>query len=208
MSRAVLISIRPKWCELIASGKKTIEVRKTAPKIKTPFKCYIYETRGFERVGNENLNCVVGGNGRGAVIGEFICNQIEEIAVAFDGGSGPMKVIGGNEVWYGGMVQFLSRLSTEDICRYIGGIGRKGYGWHISAMKMYDEPLELSEFYRWYDGKTDMRPCENGKKCDHLIFDYSEDHEACGIDYDGENCPLLKVTRPPQSYMYVEELTT
>ena len=45
MSKAVLISIRPKWCELIASGKKTIEIRKTRPKIETPFKCYIYCTR-------------------------------------------------------------------------------------------------------------------------------------------------------------------
>lgn len=42
--KSVLISIKPKWCELIAGGKKTIEVRKTKPKIDTPFKCYIYET--------------------------------------------------------------------------------------------------------------------------------------------------------------------
>ena len=41
MNKSVLISIQPKWCELIASGKKTIEVRKTAPKLETPFKCYI-----------------------------------------------------------------------------------------------------------------------------------------------------------------------
>lgn len=76
MSKAVLISIRPKWCELIASGRKTIEVRKNAPKIKTPFKCYIYETRGFERVGNDSLNCVIGGSGRGMVIAEFVCDSI------------------------------------------------------------------------------------------------------------------------------------
>lgn len=37
---AVLISIRPKWCEKIISGEKTIEVRKTRPKMDTPFKCY------------------------------------------------------------------------------------------------------------------------------------------------------------------------
>ena len=43
--KSVLISIRPKWCELIASGKKTIEVRKTRPNIETPFKCYIYCTK-------------------------------------------------------------------------------------------------------------------------------------------------------------------
>lgn len=44
MDKSVLISIRPKWCEKIASGEKTIEVRKTRPKMNTPFKCYIYCT--------------------------------------------------------------------------------------------------------------------------------------------------------------------
>lgn len=52
MSKAVLISIRPEWCEKIISGEKTIEVRKTRPKMDTPFKCYIYLQicggRGFE----------------------------------------------------------------------------------------------------------------------------------------------------------------
>lgn len=33
---AVLISIRPKWCEKIINGQKTIEVRKTRPKMDTP----------------------------------------------------------------------------------------------------------------------------------------------------------------------------
>lgn len=49
MSKAVMISIKPQWCELIAKKQKTIEVRKTRPKIKTPFKCYIYETKGLYR---------------------------------------------------------------------------------------------------------------------------------------------------------------
>ena len=44
MSKAVLISIRPEWCAKIASGEKTIEVRKTRPKLQTPFKAYIYCT--------------------------------------------------------------------------------------------------------------------------------------------------------------------
>ncbi len=44
MSKAVMLSVRPKWCEKIASGEKTIEVRKTRPKLETPFKCYIYCT--------------------------------------------------------------------------------------------------------------------------------------------------------------------
>ena len=44
MDKSVLISIRPKWCEKIVNGEKTIEVRKTRPKLQTPFKCYIYCT--------------------------------------------------------------------------------------------------------------------------------------------------------------------
>lgn len=44
--KSVILSIRPNWCEKIISGKKTIEIRKTKPKIETPFKCYIYCTNG------------------------------------------------------------------------------------------------------------------------------------------------------------------
>lgn len=46
MSKAVMLSIHPKWCEKIVNGNKTIEVRKTRPKLDTPFKCYIYCTSG------------------------------------------------------------------------------------------------------------------------------------------------------------------
>ena len=53
MSKAVMLSIRPKWVEKIANGEKTIEVRKTRPKLKTPFKCYIYCTA--ERAGYDAL---------------------------------------------------------------------------------------------------------------------------------------------------------
>ena len=42
MNRAVLISIKPEWCSLIATGNKTVEIRKSIPKLDTPFKCYIY----------------------------------------------------------------------------------------------------------------------------------------------------------------------
>jgi predicted transcriptional regulator len=59
--KAVLISIRPKWCEKIISGEKTIEERKTRPKLNPPLKCYIYKC------------------GNGKIIGEFLCDQIINI---------------------------------------------------------------------------------------------------------------------------------
>lgn len=61
MSKAILISLHPKWCEKIMSGQKTIEVRKTRPKMNPPFKCYIYKC------------------GSGKVIGEFLCDEIINI---------------------------------------------------------------------------------------------------------------------------------
>lgn len=55
------MSIRPEWCQKIMAGQKTIEVRKTRPKMETPFRCYIYQT------------------GKGGVIGEFVCDEITSI---------------------------------------------------------------------------------------------------------------------------------
>lgn len=62
--KAVLISIKPKWCDLIRRGRKTVEVRKTCPKLEVPFKVYIYETMD-------------GGRGSGLVFGEFVCNGFD-----------------------------------------------------------------------------------------------------------------------------------
>ncbi len=104
--KAVLLSIQPKWCGLIASGKKTVEIRKTKPAIETPFKCYIYCTKSNEKLWILNkkifprlkgdiaqiLNAKdVGGASKanGKVIGEFVCKNIdgwglEDLAVKED----------------------------------------------------------------------------------------------------------------------------
>lgn len=76
--KAVLISIHPKWCELIASGLKTVEIRKTKPKLTTPFKVYIYRTKGTVKhlCNGKWWDMPVGGN----VIGEFVCDKIVDIS--------------------------------------------------------------------------------------------------------------------------------
>lgn len=133
MRKAVLISIKPKWCSLIASGKKTIEVRKTRPKIELPFKCYIYETRGDEKAGNAEYHYVKKGNGRGKVIGEFVCHNIFPVWPGYIGGD------------------CLTFAEQED---YLGANGR-GWGWAISDLVIYDKPKELSEFKSYY-GKCEI----------------------------------------------------
>ena len=71
MSKAVMLSIQPRWCELIAAGEKTMEVRKTRPKLETPFKVYVYCSK--PRFEHEDFFALVGKqgfHGGGKVIGE------------------------------------------------------------------------------------------------------------------------------------------
>lgn len=138
MSKAVMLSIRPKWCEKIARGEKTIEVRKTRPKLDTPFRCYIYRTKGIVShiINDEWVKMEVGGT----VIGEFTCDRIFPINV-FDNGS--------IQNW---LFEHMERscLAYEELADYIGN-GKTGHGWHISDLLIYDQPRELSEFQRATD---------------------------------------------------------
>ena len=149
MSDAVLLSIRPEWCNKIGSGEKTIEIRKTRPKIETPFKCYIYCTandlhRALVIGGGEAKQIVcfnyktaiaVGGTiGNGKVIGEFICDYISVYK----------KGISFNENRICISLRVLSGLTIEEILGYSNG--KDIYGWHISKLVIYDKPRELSDF--------------------------------------------------------------
>lgn len=139
MSKAVLISIQPKWCELIAKGKKTLEVRKTKPKLETPFKCYIYCTlQGSNDFFKHTLNGSVSewnkgnwGLKKGNVIGEFVCD-----AIFYD------ETYGHNKTFYD-----MACMSAIDVAWY--ALQSPMYGWHITNFKIYDKPKELAEF-----GKT------------------------------------------------------
>lgn len=153
--KSVMFSIKPKYCELIASGKKTIEVRKTRPKIETPFKCYIYCTKDFYRKGDGYFQ----GKYCGKVIGEFVCDCIIPISITY---SDPNNRIAQKEFPY-------TCLTDKEIMDYLGN-GNQGYGWHISNLVIYDEPKELSEFKKynrecWYAdlglAKRDCPECQN-----------------------------------------------
>ena len=185
--KSVLMSIQPKWCELIASGKKTIEVRKTKPKLDVPFKVYIYCTQDFANFATktkrsemwvgEPLNNVSKGRylGNGKVIGEFVCDEITEYPYeTFNDGEHFMA--------YGELEK--TCLDGRELYDYLGT--KDGYGWHISDLVIYDEPKELSEFKKinrecWYAdlglAKRDCPECKNAE---------------CFI------------SRPPQSWCYVE----
>ena len=81
--KAVMLSLRPQWCEKIFNGSKSIEVRKSRPSIPTPFKVYVYQTKhkGGNATVREVLNSVYSG---GKVIGSFVCDRIVAIKSSGD----------------------------------------------------------------------------------------------------------------------------
>ena len=141
MDKSVLISIRPKWCEKIARGEKTVEVRKTRPKLETPFKCSIYRTKGTvpHIINGKWVQMEVGGT----VIGEFICDRIYELETRSTGGSYYVK---GEDQPTTNDVAQQSCLTLRDMHEYLQAAN--GYGWHISDLKIYDTPRELGGVHR------------------------------------------------------------
>ena len=182
--KSVMLSIKPKYCELIASGQKTIEVRKTKPKVETPFKAYIYCTKGklallrdnedkserykfehwnrakfHEKCGKTLLN--------GKVICEFVCDHITTY---------PYEQLNDGEhiMPFGDLEK--TCLDGFEIYNYLGT--KDGYGWHISDLVIYDKPKELCEFT---SGSSQFTFSKKG-----------------ALVYKG-------MTRPPQSWCYVED---
>nr|DAG67808.1 MAG TPA: hypothetical protein [Caudoviricetes sp.] len=195
--KSILLSIKPKYVELIASGEKIIEVRKSAPK-EVPFKCYIYESRnGGHRCKHcnekdscysyapKNVGCY---NGRGKVIGEFICDRIEMVnAKCSDYGI---------DLFYHDCLTN-GCLTEREIEKYFNvpedrdlrAMKGNGYVWNISDLKIYDKPRELSEF---------SRPCSYSGLCFSC--------KRTSFKKDGNLLCNTKITRPPQSWMHVEDL--
>lgn len=124
---AVLLSIKPRFCELIARGKKTIEIRKTKPKTDKPIKCYIYCTKDKTRF-----------VASGKVIGEFVCNNIS-VYPYFDNG---YSISYGYVTITNEMIQKMC-LDLSELEDY--GNCKRLYGWHISDLIIYDNPKELSD---------------------------------------------------------------
>ena len=209
--KSVMLSIQPKWCEKIASGEKTIEVRKTKPKLETPFKVYIYCTKGKDLLREVdcwntkakihttnykiiNLDYCTNKIANGKVIGEFVCDKILCSQAYFDNqGKNHLTNVFEEDIKR-------TCLTEYELWDYIAGKAVKanemydGYLWHISELKIYDKPKELSEFrkqcefaYSSYEEGTCYEDCIQGKL------------EDC-------RCFCLPLKRPPQSWCYVEDL--
>ena len=189
----IIQSIQPLWCEFITLGKKRWEIRKSRPKYKTPFKVYIYATKGKGTVRLVNF-----GYGRldyyhcdksmrayaekfpdkfydGKIIGEYICDRIEDFYLPYP-------------AYFSEVPQDVKQIIT-DACltltkahHYIGT--STGYAWHISDLKVYDKPKSLTDF---------IKPCNKNANCAYC-------KKALLL---GGNCNG-RFERPPQSWCFTE----
>lgn len=180
--KAVLISIRPEWCEKIANGQKSVEVRKTRPNFEVPFKCYIYVTNtrpflvigdvfrgdwfteftrisGYSRAEADRIWDVFNGN----VMGEFLCDQIDTFRPVNE----PYGIYDVDD-------DYVLQTCLENGALWDYGHGKTLYGWHIAGLEIYDAPKKLEEF------RVPELPT--------------------GLRYEVD-----VIKRPPQSWRYVEE---
>ena len=121
---------------------------------------------------NPPFKCYIYKCGNGKVIGEFLCDEIININGA------------------GRIPSDIARptcLEPAELHQYLGAA--VGYGWHISNLKIYDHPREMSSF---------RGACKNDWWCESCAM-YSERSGTC------RNAGL-QITRPPQSWRYVEEV--
>ena len=209
MSKAVLASVRPLYCYYYYIGRKTLELRKTCPKLDGPFKVYIYCTQpskahqticgcmvlnsdelyrhpkqGIKYGDSIELMCCDDEYSadnflNGKVIGEFVCDTI----------------LRNCEKANADIAEAQSCVKREKILEYSGG--HEVFGWHVSDLVIYDKPKELSEFFVLCD-RCDKSPirCEYGYEENTENGYYSE----CICDFK------RPIKRPPQSWCYVEDL--
>lgn len=200
MNKSLLMSLSLYWYYLIGEGKKTIEGRKTIPQDpdwNRQIECYMTkDKKSFARIPKELQEKYRAHMGKVGM--RFRCDKAD--AYKFHSG---LTMFGGElglpigtydsylifEDDYKAMC-----LSYKEVKNY--GRGNMLYGLHISNLKVYDKPNELGEFMRCQCKYLNENPT--------LFCD-------CYCEYFDRRCyekggAFIPLTRPPQSWMYIEEM--
>ena len=192
----ILASIKPYYYYLIAEEKKKIEVRKMALK-NLPQDIAFYmskDEKSFAKIPKEFQEKYRKHFGKIGM--RVVCDEVEEFHEWELSPQGKFADFERER-----LENFLTAacLSEEEVVRYRENLPyfKPLYGWHISDLKIYDKPKELSEFSK--PCPIDTRNCENcitfGKP---YTWDFDEKTEKIFC--------TRRLTRPPQSYMFVEEV--
>lgn len=188
----ILVSIKPYYYYLIAEEKKKIEVRKTVLK-NLPQDIVFYmskDEKSFAKIPKEfqeKYRKHFGKVGLAIVcdkITRYNCDKAfdEYFIAGYIGAYMPLKEM---------------HLTNKDLIEY--GKSRPLYGWHISDLKIYDKPKELSEFRA-----CNFKSMNGTDVCGNYDCKYYQDSGSYMVP---PSCAKngCRITRPPQSWQYVEE---
>ena len=202
--RKVLASLKPYYYYLVGEGIKKIEVRKDMPKASDWDNEVLFymskDEKSFAKIPKEFQEKYRKHFGKVGM--QFICNKVDEYN--FHNGLTEFNSMGLPSRIYGSYLIFADDyksmcLSYDEVKNY--GKGKTLYGWHISDLKIYDKPRELSEFNAVCKYINEDKSCHFRKvMCPYQQFDYNEDGSINIVE-----CSRV-ITRPPQSWMYVEDL--
>ena len=194
--RKVLASLKPYYYYLVGEGIKTIEVRKNMPKASDWDNEVLFymskDEKSFAKIPKEFQEKYRKHFGKVGM--QFICNKVDEYN--FHNGLTEFNSMGLPSRIYGSYLIFADDyksmcLSYDEVKNY--GKGKTLYGWHISDLKIYDRPRELSDFYR-----ECKKPCKPNKGKILCITTKSLKMNGC----NGK----IPLTRAPQSWQYIEDL--
>lgn len=194
--RKVLASLKPYYYYLVGEGIKKIEVRKGMPKASDWDNEVLFymskDEKSFAKIPKEFQEKYRKHFGKVGM--QFICDKVDKIMTLqhtyYNFLGVPLATTTEYCIWNDDLPQMC--LTKKEIEEY--GKGKTLYGWHISDLKIYDKPRELSEFRKPCNWNYDCCTCKRAKyeltKAEAKVF-YGCDSE---------------LTRPPQSWCYVEDL--
>lgn len=214
--KAIMISIKPKWCAKIMNGEKTIEVRKNKALANAIQKLvdengyadiYVYCSKDnktklssnslqYYVVDNKNYKDYLG-NWNGKVLFKFRCYKVEKIEVGTKENTEQKDY----STFYSSIDEMklfkASCLDAYEILKYVGycddffrAYKYKVYAIHISDLEIFDKPKELNEFHgKGYEERLKRE------------LEYSGD--IAGIVSDTVSY-WYRIKKAPQNYCYVE----
>ena len=211
--KAIMISIKPKWCAEIMNGNKTIEVRKNKALASAVRKLidengfadiYVYCSKGnsylhygYNRYGREVLcleEKVFGSSPflNGKVLFKFRCYKVDDYVY---GCKWSWKV--GSPMWGASNgYEFILKdacLTDDELRNYADDL--TFIAIHISNLEIFDRPKELGEFYKGFRMK-------NYK--DYFAQDIHKEKNILVQPIRGGYEYTYPLTKPPQNFYYVE----
>lgn len=140
--QAIMITIHPHGCSQIISGSRTIEIRKTAPKLETPFKCYIYMTKnkGGEHGTTQDATYIAPSgaqrDGSQKIVGEFVCDNILKYEPVHSFTEKAMCI----------SLKMSAGMTAKEVWDYSEHGAKTLYGFNIKNLKLYENPKEIGDF--------------------------------------------------------------